>query len=46
MSTASENPMSAGAVSLSLKDVRKSFGRTEIINGVSLDIVGQSPSEG
>ena len=38
MSTASENPMSAGAVSLSLKDVRKSFGRTEIINGVSLDI--------
>jgi branched-chain amino acid transport system ATP-binding protein len=38
MSTASENPVSAGAVSLSLKDVRKSFGRTEIINGVSLDI--------
>ncbi len=38
MSTASENPMSAGAVSLSLKDVHKSFGRTEIINGVSLDI--------
>lgn len=26
------------AISLSLQDVRKSFGRTEIINGVSLDI--------
>ena len=34
MSAATAN----GVVSLGLKDVRKRFGRTEIINGVSLDV--------
>ena len=38
MSAATETAMASGCVSLSLQDVRKSFGRTEIINGVSLDI--------
>ena len=40
MSSAAQTSTAARAngVSLSLKDVRKSFGRTEIINGVSLDI--------
>ena len=38
MSAATANVMTNGVVSLSLKDVHKSFGRTEIINGVSLDV--------
>ena len=38
MSAATANIMTNGLVSLSLKDVHKSFGRTEIINGVSLDV--------
>lgn len=38
MSSATANVMTSGLVSLSLKDVHKSFGRTEIINGVSLDV--------
>jgi len=42
MSIAADTYTGAGAnrASLSLKNVRKSFGRTEIINGVSLDIAG------
>ncbi len=38
MSAEAANVMENSVVSLSLKDVHKSFGRTEIINGVSLDI--------
>jgi len=38
MSAAPANAMGNALASLSLKDVHKSFGRTEIINGVSLDI--------
>ncbi len=38
MSAATANAMGNALASLSLKDVHKSFGRTEIINGVSLDI--------
>jgi branched-chain amino acid transport system ATP-binding protein len=38
MSAATANAAEKALVSLSLKDVHKSFGRTEIINGVSLDI--------
>ncbi|KPK35321.1 MAG: branched-chain amino acid ABC transporter substrate-binding protein [Betaproteobacteria bacterium SG8_40] len=38
MSAATTNAAEKALVSLSLKDVHKSFGRTEIINGVSLDI--------
>jgi branched-chain amino acid transport system ATP-binding protein len=38
MSSAIQTAAVSNNVSLSLKDVHKSFGRTQIINGVSLDI--------
>ena len=38
MSSAIQTAAVSNHVSLSLKDVHKSFGRTQIINGVSLDI--------
>jgi len=38
MSSAANTSVATNRASLSLRDVRKSFGRTQIINGVTLDI--------